>query len=135
MKKIVYPMLLSVCVAAATRAEPLKVDLNPPDARKDFLSTHWVNWAWHEAASGSQKFGDVSVTFRAAANGSLSPILFKGLLDYGATMACDGILVKTPAKGGIEMVISGLTPGKHTVTTFHNEVRYVESAGLNVSVN
>jgi hypothetical protein len=135
MNKIVSPLLLSVCVAAATRAESLKVDLNPPDARKDFLSAHWANWAWHEGASASQKFGEVTVTFRATANGLLSPILFKGLLDYGATMACDGIVVKTPAPGGIEMVISGLTPGKHTVATFHNEVRDAEPAAFAVSVN
>jgi hypothetical protein len=135
MNKIVYPMLLSVCVAIAARAESVKVDLNPPDARKDLLTAHWANWPWHEGASGSQKFGNVTVTFRAAANGALAPILFKGLLDYGATVACDGIAVKTPARGGVEMVISGLTPGKHTIATFHNEVRDVEPAAFDVLVN
>ena len=108
MKKFVYPLLLSICVAAATRAQSIQVDLNPPEARKDLLTAHWANWPWHEGASGSQKFGALTVTFRAASNGSLSPILFKGLLDYGATMGCDGIVVKTPARGGVEMVIKEL---------------------------
>jgi hypothetical protein len=113
--------LLGLAVASAAE---LKVDLNPPDNRKDLLTPHWENWAWREAGSGSQTFGAVTVTFRAATNATLSPILFKGLLDYGATLAADGFVTKSPAGGGgFEMVISGLTPGKHTVATYHNEVR------------
>ncbi len=123
-----------MCCATATYAEPVQVDLNPPDNRKDLLTPHWENWPWHEAAADSHTFGNVTITFRAATNGSLSPILFKGLLDYGATMACDGIAVKTPANGGIEMVISGLTPGKHTVTTYHNELRDLSPAPFDVLV-
>jgi len=134
MNKCVYPMLLSAILTAMSQAAPLKVDLNPPDARKDFLTAHWNNWAWHEGASGSQQFGDATVTFRAATNEILSPILFKGLLDYGATMAADGIVVKKPANGGVEMVISGLTPGKHSVVTYHNEVRDAEPTPFEVSV-
>ena len=128
-------MLLSACVAATAHAEPLKVDLNPPDNRKDLLTPHWENWALHEGATESRAFGSVTVTLRAATNSTLSPILFKGLLDYGATMAADGVVVKMPANGGIDMALSGLTPGKHTVTTYHNEVRDAEPAAFDVSVD
>ncbi len=121
---------------AVIKAAELKVDLNPPETRKDILTPHWENWAWHEGKSGSQTFGDVTVTFRAATDGMLSPVLFKGLLDYGATMAADGITLGNSANGdGIDMVISGLTPGKHTVVTYHNEVRdHVAPAILDVLV-
>ncbi|HEY5346105.1 MAG TPA: thrombospondin type 3 repeat-containing protein [Verrucomicrobiae bacterium] len=110
--------------AFAADAAELKVDLNPPDNRKDILTPHWENWAWHEGASGSQTFGNVTVTFRAATNEMLAPIWFKGLLDFGATMAADGIALKNSTNASsLEMVIGGLTPGKHTIVTYHNELR------------
>ena len=135
MNKIIYPILLSVCVAVTVPAEPIKVDLNPSDNRKDLLTPHWENWALHEAATQSHTFGGVTVTLRAATNGTLSPILFKGLLDYGATMATDGAVVKTPATGGLDLAISGLTPGRHTVATYHNELRDQEPAAFDVTVD
>ena len=125
--------LLSAFVAAAAE---LKVDLNPPDTRKDILTPHWENWAWHEGASGSQTFGNISVTFRVATNEMLAPVWFKGILDSGATMAADGIALKNSTNASsMEMVIGGLTPGKHTVVTYHNELRdHVAPAVLDVFV-
>jgi hypothetical protein len=122
--------------AATVPAAELKVDLNPPDTRKDLLTPHWENWAWHEGRSGAQTFGAVTVTFRAASNGILSPVLFKASLDFGATMAADGIVLKgSTNSSGIDMVVSGLTPGKHTIATYHNEVRdHVSPAVVDVFV-
>src|SRR5712671_2843537 len=123
-------------LAATVPATELKVDLNPPDTRKDILTPHWENWAWHEGQSGAQTFGAVTVTFRAATNESLSPVLFKAALDLGATMAADGVVLKNSTNSsGIEMVVGGLTSGKHTIATYHNEVRdHVSPAVLNVFV-
>ena len=114
----------------------MKVDLNPPDTRKDILTPHWENWAWHEGKSGSKTFGGVKVTFRVVSDGVLTPVLFKGALDFGATMAADGITSGNSTNGsGIDMVISGLTPGKLTIVTYHNEVRdHVVPAIFDVSV-
>jgi hypothetical protein len=132
MKQVIGLLLLS---AAVSRSAELKVDLNPPDTRKDLLTPHWENWAWHEGSSGSRTFGAVTVTFRAATNATLSPVLFKSVLDFGATMAADGITVKNPANGGaVDMVISGLTPGKHTVVTYHNEIRDLAPAKFDVLI-
>src|SRR3569833_3007278 len=135
MKRIICPMLLSMCVAAASHAIGIKEDLNPSDNRKDLLTPHWDNWPWHEGKSESHTFGDITVTLRAATNGTLSPVLFKGLLDYGATMAADGVAVKTPAGGGLDLVLSGLAPGKHSVAMYHNELRDQEPAAFDVSVD
>jgi hypothetical protein len=143
MKRIVYSLLLSGCLAGALRGEAVKVDLNPPGARKDLLTPHWANWAWREGQSDSQQFGGVTVMFRVAAGTAalpgatsekLSPVVYKGLIDYGATLAADGIAIEKPVNGAIEMVISGLTPGKHTVVTYHNELRGLEPALFEVSV-
>jgi hypothetical protein len=123
-------------LAATLPAAELKVDLNPPDRRGDVLTPHWENWAWSEGKSGSQTFGAVTVTFRAAPDGVLVPVLFKGLLDYGAHMGCDGIAVGKPAgDGGTDMIVSGLTAGKHTLATYHNEVRDLAPARFDVSVD
>lgn len=131
---ITFSALLTL--AATVQAGVLRVDLNPPERRTDILTPHWENWAWHEGASGSNVFGDVTVTFRAEAKESLLPVLYKGTLDYGAHMASDGFVVKNPiGDGGVDMIISGLTPGEHTVTTYHNEVRDRTSpAGVDVLI-
>ena len=127
--------MLAASFALSLNAAELRVDLNPPDNRKDLLTPHWENWAWHGGNSGSQTFGGVTVTFCAATNEVLLPVLFKGSLDYDATMAADGIVSKNSSSGGIEMIISGLTPGRHTVVTYHNEVRdHVSPAVLDVSI-
>ena len=116
----IFPLLF----ACAAGAAELKVDLNPPDTRQDILTPHWENWAWHTGASGSRTFGNITVTFRAPANEVLAPVLYKGLLDFGATMAADGIALKNSTNAsGMEMVIGGLPPGKHTIVTYHNEMR------------
>jgi hypothetical protein len=121
--------------ATTILASELKVDLNPPDTRKDLLTPHWENWAWHDGSAGSKTFDAVTVAFHSATNGMLSAVLFKGALDSGATMAADGVTVKNPAGGGLDMILSGLSPGKHTVVTYHNEVRdHVSPAVLDVFV-
>jgi len=136
MKQKVQTLCLVFGFAAAAAAGELRVDLNPPDARKDILTPNWENWAWHEGNAGTQTFGAVTVTFRATPAGLLSPVLYKGSLDDGATMSADGITLKNATNGvGIDMVIAGLTPGRHTVVTYHNEVRdHVAPAALTVWV-
>jgi hypothetical protein len=132
MKKFGTIWILSVLAISLPAAE-LKVDLNPPDRRGDVITPHWENWPAHEGSSISQKFGDITVTFRTATNEILSPVLFKGSLDWHASMAADGIVTKN--SDGMEMVINGLAPGKHTITTYHNEVRDLSPAKFDILVD
>ena len=136
MKKAVKIICLLLLCTAAVSAAVLKVDLNPPETRKDILTPHWENWAWHEGRTGAQSFGAVTVTFLAASNAILTPVLFKGSLDLGVTMSADGVVVKNATNGAaVDMVLRGLTPGKHTIVTYHNEVRdHVAPAVLDVFV-
>ena len=133
-RKFIPAILWALTVwAVAGQTAGLRVDLNPPERRTDILTPHWENWAWHEGNSDSQTFGGVTVTFRAAPPAVLTPVLFKGLLDYGAHMACDGIVVgKSTGDDGFDMTISGLTSGKHTIVTYHNEVRDLAPATFDV---
>ena len=127
---------LPVCGADSQYRNELKVDMNPPTARKDILTPHWENWGWRDGTSGSRKFGDVTVTFKAVGQATVGTEWYKGLLVYGARVAAEGITVKEPeGTGRIEMVISGLTPGKHTVVTYHNEVRKITPAKYDIFVD
>ncbi|MDR3457425.1 MAG: thrombospondin type 3 repeat-containing protein [Verrucomicrobiae bacterium] len=132
--KLALKFVCLLATAAVIHAAELKVDVNPPDRRGDVLSPHWENWAWHEGAAGTEHFGAVTVTFRAATNEMLSPFFYKAAIDTGARMAADGFVVKNPAGGDVEMVIGGLTPGKHTIVTYHNEVRDLEPAKFDVLI-
>ena len=132
---ILLALLLAVTGTGAVAAG-LKVDLNPPERRTDILMPHWRHWAWHEGGTGSQTFDGVTVTFRVKTNEVLSSILFKASLDYGAHVATDGIFAHNPKDhDGFDMVISGLIPGRHTVVTYHNEVRAVTPPKFDVFVD
>ena len=120
-------------------ATELKVDLNPPDRRGDVLTPHWENWPCKEGSVISNTFKGITVTFRAAPGMILKPVLFKGALDYGAHMAADGIALerstssdKTLSHTGMDMLISGLSPGEHIITTYHNEVRDISPGAIDI---
>lgn len=80
-----------------------------------------------------QEFGAVKVTLRVATNAVLSPVVFKSLLE-SMHMGCDGVVTGKGASS-MDMVISGLAPGKHTLTTYHNEGRDISPASFSVSVD
>src|SRR5262252_3773583 len=94
----VFLIGLMILQAASLGAE-LKVDLNPPDRRGDVLTPHWQNWACHESSVLSNQFGQITIVLGASPGDVLSPVLFKGSLDYGAHMACDGVVLGAPASG------------------------------------
>ncbi|MBI3878142.1 MAG: T9SS C-terminal target domain-containing protein [Verrucomicrobia bacterium] len=134
--RAISPILISAWLATPSfaGAAELRVDLNPPDPRKDVLTPHWENWSWTDAKSASQKFGDVTVTLRGADDATLRAVWFKGLIDFGVRMGLDGITAKDPSSSGIEMILSGLSPGRHTLVTYHNEVRDIAPAAFDVFI-
>jgi hypothetical protein len=106
---------LQVCSAAFAA---LRVDLSPDNGRKDVLTPGIENWTLKDAPSASQTFADgIAVTLRAG-SGALTTPWFKGGYDTGATIASDGVC----AKGKLELVISGLSAGKHSIVTWHSSV-------------
>jgi hypothetical protein len=126
----------TVSAGLTASAAELKVDLNQNNGRKDTLTPGWENWAFENGRSASKTFGNVTVTFRSVSDTPLNGVLYKGALDYGARMAADGIRIQEPrGQDAIEMVISGLAPGRHTVVTYHNETDRVAPAPLDVLVD
>jgi hypothetical protein len=116
-------------------AAELKVDLNQNNGRKDALSQNWENWIFENGKSASKTFGNVTVTVRSPSGDELAGVMYKGALDYGARMAADGIRLQEPAgREAIEMVISGLSPGRHTLVTYHNETDVTAPTPLDILV-
>jgi len=122
-------MLLTLTIAAATASEtPLRVDLNPDNGRADIRTRDWENWAV-AGATPERTFGNVHVFLR-----STSPLVVrwhKPLLVFGATMTSDGVA----AAGSLNLVLSGLAPGKHTLATFHSQVTEGPAPHYEVSVD
>jgi hypothetical protein len=115
--------LFALTFPAAAQAGPVRVDINPDNGRRDVQTPGWHNWAVKDGPSASTTVDGVRVTVRkAGAMGTgLAVGWWKGGLDYGVTMANDGVYVKDGDKGGqLELVLSGLSPGRHLVVTYHN---------------
>jgi hypothetical protein len=91
---LVVAASLPVCRADSPYRNELKVDMNPPTARKDILTPHWENWGWQDGTSGSRTFGDITVTFKGVGQATVGTEWYKGLLVYGARVAAEGITVK-----------------------------------------
>jgi hypothetical protein len=76
--------------------------------------------------------GDVRVSLRAAvAADDITADMWKGGFDTGATMASDGVV----ARGGVEMVISGLPAGRTGIATYHNTFGVKPGGPFSVAVN
>lgn len=113
-------LLLFAGLAAATCAAPLKVDFGI-SGRSDSLDPHYVPWVAAGENSTTSKTVN-GITFRVRAIGSGSPRLegrwWKGGSVPGARMAVAAVDLQ--GEGDLELRISGLAPGPHTLATFHN---------------
>src|SRR4051812_27584632 len=115
------PGLLAVAMfSAAARAET-RVDLGPNMGRNDTAAPHWQAWEIAESPSVTREFGPLKVTLSATGEGKPSLVgrWYKPLIEYGAAMAADGLTVQG---GQIAINIEGLTPGRHAIVTYHNNV-------------
>jgi hypothetical protein len=104
-------------------AGELKVDIGPA-GRPDLCAPHFVEWPFRPA-SPAMTFGGVTVRIQTPDGkpGRLDAGLYKFGLDYDARLACDGVFVKDGAVGdGLELIISGLSAGPHTIATYHNSL-------------
>src|SRR6476659_667846 len=84
----------------------IKVDINPDNNRKDVLTPGWQDWRVKDGVpSATAEFDGVKATLRPAAGSGkgLGVGWWKGGLDYGVTMANDGVYV---AGGPLELVLS-----------------------------
>jgi len=104
---------------AAVRA--IRVDVSPDFRRNDTGAPHWEEWQVPNGRSSTREIQGVTVTLRQAVSGAapLEGQWSKVGLAAGTLMACDGVFAPD---GAIEIVLEGLSPGRHTLVTYHNSV-------------
>ncbi|MEW6157688.1 MAG: fibronectin type III domain-containing protein, partial [Verrucomicrobiota bacterium] len=110
--------LLAFGLLTSSQAAALKVDLSR-SGRNDTAAPRFVEWQF-DPAQPRKTFGEITVTLRAHGQTG-RPVeggLYKFGIDHGARVACDGLFMD--GGGGLELVFTGLTPGRHSIATFHN---------------
>ncbi len=111
--RLVLVLFLCACARSAIR-----VDLSPDNGRHDVMTPEWENWRVKDGGESTENLGAITArTFRASRSkgNSLSTFFWKGGLDTGATLSCDGV-----SGSELQLSLSGLAPGHHTLVTYHN---------------
>ncbi len=121
-------LLASIMTQVAPGPAPLRVDLNPDNGRSDIRTPGWANWGF-DPKSPTQTFGPITVAFRSEA--PIQVRWYKPLLVHGATLTSDGLA----ADGTLEMVLTGLAPGSHTLATYHSQPSNGPAATTDVLVD
>jgi hypothetical protein len=121
MRPAAFIAVFTAGLSAAARSAPLRVDVNINQQRSDILTREWENWLIPDGGTkAEQQFGAVKASLIAADDGTLAGVWWKGGLPRGATVASDGVTVKNGTM--LELVLSGLTSGRHSIVTWHNHV-------------
>ncbi len=123
---------LTVTVAAAA---PLRVELNGDNGRRDVLTRGWTDWRVPDGVAATTTIGDLTFRLRAVGDGSkLTAGWWTRGFDFGATLASDGIQVAGPG-AAIELVIEGLPPGPHSLTTWHAAWAAPQPAAFDLAID
>ena len=123
--KILWCSFLAVLVGAraqdAATTRPVSIDIGPKLGRNDTQTRDWHDWQIEDGTDASYRSGPVTVTLRGLGNtASLQGFWRKAGLVHGATLAIDGVRVE--GGGRLEIVLSGLRSGPHSLATFHNSI-------------
>lgn len=90
--------------------------------RPDAMDPDFISWVVKEAGAITNTFHHLTFILSTSSpdKGRLKPDWWKGGMSpqYQSKMASDGLLALNGA--AIELRIRGLTPGRHTLTTYHN---------------
>jgi len=132
MNKFILPCLVVLAFSATDQVvalSPARIDISAATGRRDAETFAWQEWEIKEATEVSERFGDTKVTLRSKA-GELSGFFRKAGLVTGATLASDGVRSTSP----IEIVIEGLSPGRHTLVAYHNMVSDQPAGELELSI-
>lgn len=118
--KIFHPLFACLLFMRATAVGQTLIDINPDNGRSDVRTPEAFNWPVGPASSAQTTVDGVNFQLKAASNDSqLNFAWWKAGYDVGATLASDGVTTDRPGET-LLLSLSGLTPGFHTLTTWHN---------------
>lgn len=130
-------VMIYCLVAAASPGLPLRIDLGKDTGRSDTANPQWEEWQVADGERARRVFGDVEVSLRAVEGSQqISGIWHKPGLASGAKMATDGISVSNDqGTATLEISLSGLSPGTHSLVTYHNWLNGDNFPSCKLSVN
>src|SRR5262249_12865444 len=133
------PALIVLLAASVSLAAPrIRIAISPDNGRKDVLTRGWESWRIGKAKDATKTVDDVTFTLRraGAVGTGLAGDWWKAGIDYRATLTSGGVFIDGGDHGGrLELVVHGLTPGKHTIVTYHNSLWAKPISPLDVYVN
>ncbi|MEN0052849.1 MAG: T9SS C-terminal target domain-containing protein [Mucilaginibacter sp.] len=142
-KYLITTTLCSITWCLAQAQTPvIKVDLNTADRKAaEVNELGYIPWAVKPGLEGSFTTGKVKITLKKTGDSGtgLNTNYYKTGVQapYYARLVSDGLSVKGGDAGcGIEMRISGLPAGSHTLLTYHNNITGNNNFGpINIYVN
>ena len=141
--RVKRPMLILLAiflpVVPALHANGLRVDIDYlSPGRTDMYTQRWNNWAPASATAVTTSIGGISISFRnAGSTGTgIRCSWYKGLLTTGATLTVDGLSIEDATSNcAMEMVLSGLSAGKHSLVTWHSFYDNVAGSAMDIAVD
>jgi hypothetical protein len=125
--------------ACAIHANGIRVDIDyQSPGRTDMYTQRWNNWAPASATTVSSSWSGITATFRNAgpSGTGIKCGWYKGLLTTGATLTVDGLIIDgATSNGAMEMTISGLPAGKHSLVTWHSFFDNVTGSAMDIAVD
>jgi hypothetical protein len=125
--------------AITLHANGLRVDIDYLSVgRTDMYTPRWNNWAPASATTVSSSWSGITTTFRNAGSSGtgIKCGWYKGLLTTGATLTVDGLTIDGATSNcAMEMAISGLSAGRHSLATWHSFYDNVTGSVMDISVD
>ena len=111
------------------------VDIQPPVGRSDMTAPGMYAWNLTKNRVQQLDLGQITLSLRLhGANASMTPGLWKPGYDHPARMISDGVVVVGDRKDTrLDLVLSGLPPGRHSLRSYHNA--YAEHVPNQVAVS
>jgi hypothetical protein len=124
--------LVASALPSLACASPILVDIGQENGRRDVLTRGAINWIVPKDGKPelTKDLGE-GITATLTSSAPLEGVLWKGGLDTGATLACDGVR----ATAAVRLAISGLSAGKHRVSLASSNTDKADVPDFSVVVN
>ena len=136
-----FPILCSLALLATayTASASILIDFDMAGRQtSETLEPGWIDWIVANSASDSKTVGGATFKISDAGSGTnLVPTWAKILVDAPnyTRLVGDGVTTDATSGGAIQLTISGLSSGSHTLLTYHNAVDGYTWSDLDVYVN
>ena len=117
----IFAFLSSYSVSIAEAGKPILVDLSPDNQRRDVLAPDAIDWRIASAPTMQCESHRIRMTLRPINGATWASDWWKAGFDHPAALVSDGVVVTDGQPDAmLEMIVEGLSPGKHSILSYHN---------------